>query len=114
MSCETEQGRLDFPTCYEGGSLESFSFTIAEEAGAALTDAEIIFRAAGAQTASLALGVGTGLTLTATTAGGWVITVDQIDTITLATGTYYYSLRTTDAGSLKKHYVAGTWQIKDV
>ena len=113
MSCETEQGRLDFPTCYEGCSLESFFFTLAEDDGVALTDAEIVFKAAGSQTASLTLGVGTGLTLTTATAGGWVVTVDQIDAISLTTGTYYYTLKTTDAGNLTKPYVAGTWQIKD-
>ena len=113
MSCDTEQAQFDFPNCYEGGSLESFDFTIAEENGAALTDATIVFKAAGAQTASLTLSVGSGLVLTATTAGAWVITVSQISTISLATGTYYYSLKTTDAAGLVKYYVAGTWQIKD-
>ena len=113
MSC-TDQGQLDFPTCYEGGSLESFDITIAEENGVALSSAQIVFKAAASDTASLTLTSGDGLTLTSTDAGDWVITIDQIDTLTLAAGTYFYNLKTTDAASLTKFYVAGTWQIKNV
>ena len=112
MSSPT-QGRLDFPTCYEGGSLESFDIAIAEENGAALSSASIIFKLAGSDTASLTLAGGTGLTLT-TTAGAWVVTIDQINTISLTPGVYAYNLATTDANSLTKHYVGGTWQIIDV
>jgi len=107
------QARLDFPTCYEGGSLESFDIAIAEENGAALSSASIIFKLAGSDTAALTLAGGTGLTLT-TTAGAWVIGVDQIDTISLTPGVYHYTLKTTDANSLSKHYLGGTWQIIDV
>jgi len=114
MSCDTEQGRLDFPTCREGGSLESFDIAIAEENGAALSSATLTFKIAGSDTAALTLTNGSGLTLTATTAGAWVITIDQIDTITLAAGVYAYNLRTVDANSLKKDYLGGTWQIIDV
>lgn len=114
MSCETEQGRFDFPTCWEGGSLESFEISIAEESGNALASAQIIFKAGGADTALLTLANGSGLTLTATTAGAWIITVDQINAITLTAGTYYYNLKTVDAASITKFYLAGTWQIKNV
>lgn len=114
MSCETEQGRFDFPTCWEGGSLESFDISIAEENGVALTSAQIIFKAGGSDTASLTLANGSGLTLTATTAGAWVVTVDQINVIALAVGTYYYNLKTTDSAGVAKFYLAGTWQIKNV
>jgi hypothetical protein len=113
MSCETDQGRYDFPDCHEGGSLESFDITIAEENGAALSAAQIIFKLGATDTASLTLAGGSGLTLAATTAGAWVITVDQINAITLAAGTYYYNLKTTDANSLVKFYLAGTWRIKN-
>jgi hypothetical protein len=114
MSCETEQGRYDFPTCWEGGSLESFDITIAEENGSALSSAQMAFKAGGSDTASLTLENGSGLTLTTTTAGGWVITVDQINAITLTAGIYYYNLKTVDAGGLTKFYLAGTWEIKNV
>jgi hypothetical protein len=110
MSCESEQGAFNFPTCYEGGSLESFDITIAEENGAALSAATIVFKLAGSDTASLTLAGGDGLTLT-TTAGAWVIGVDQINTITLVAGTYFYNLKTTDANGLIKFYLAGTWTI---
>jgi hypothetical protein len=111
MSC-TDQARLDFPTCYEGGSLESFDITIAEENGAALSSATLTVKIAGSDTAALTLTGGSGLTLT-TTAGAWVITIDQINTITLTPGVYAYNLATTDANSLTKHHVGGTWQIID-
>jgi len=114
MSCETEQGQLDFPTCYEGGSLESFDITIAEENGVALSSAEIVFKIADSDTAALTLSSGDGLTLTDTTAGNWVITIDQIDTISLSPGVYAYNLKTVDAGGLRKFYLAGTWLIKNV
>jgi 2,4-dienoyl-CoA reductase-like NADH-dependent reductase (Old Yellow Enzyme family) len=83
MSCESEQGRLDFPIGYEGGSLESFAITIAEENGAALSSAQIVFKAADSDAAALTLSDGSGLTLTSTAAGGWIITIDQINTIIL-------------------------------
>ena len=114
MSCETEQGTYDFPACWEGGSLESFDIAIAEENGAALSAAQIVFKAGGTDAASLTLANSSGLTLTTTTAGAWVITVDQINAITLAPGIYYYHLKTTDAGGLVKFYLAGTWEIKNV
>lgn len=114
MSCETEQGQLDFPTCYEGGSLESFNITIAKENGVALSSAEIVFKIADSDTAALTLTSGDGLTLTDTTAGNWVITIDQINIITLSPGVYAYSLKTIDAGGLRKFYLAGTWTIKNV
>lgn len=110
MSCETEQRQLDFPTCYEGGSLESFSISIAEDGGAALSSATIAFKASGSDTASLTLTGGDGLTLT-TTAGAWVITVDQIDTLSLTPAVYSYNLKTVDANSLTKHYVGGTLTV---
>ena len=112
--CESEQGRLDFPTCYEGGSLESFDITIAEENGSALSSAQIVFKASDSDTAALTLANGSGLTLTATTAGAWVITIDQINTITLAPGVYFYNLKTVDVNSLTKFYLAGNWTIKNV
>jgi hypothetical protein len=114
MSCETEQAQYDFPACWEGGSLESFDITIAEENGSALSSAEIVFKAGGSDTASLTLTSGDGLTLTDTTAGAWTITVDQISAITLTAGIYYYNLKTVDAGGLVKFYLAGTWEIKNV
>lgn len=114
MSCETEQGQLDFPTCYEGGSLESFDITISEENGVALSSAEIVFKIADSDTAALTLSSGDGLTLTSATAGNWIITIDQIDTISLAPGVYAYNLKTVDAGGLRKFYLAGTWTIKNV
>jgi hypothetical protein len=114
MSCETEQGRFDFPTCWEGGSLESFDISIAEENGVALASAQIIFKAGGSDTASLTLANGSGLTLASTAAGAWTITVDQINAIALAAGNYYYNLKTVDAVGLAKFYLAGTWEIKNV
>jgi hypothetical protein len=93
--------------------LESFDITIAEENGAALSSAQIIFKLAGSDTTSLTLASGSGLTLESTTAGAWNITIDQINAITLTAGTYYYNLQTVDAGGLKKFYVAGTWTIKN-
>lgn len=114
MSCEApSQGRFDFPDCYEGGSLRSFDIAIAVDNSAALSAASIAFKAAGSDTASLTLTNGDGLTLTSTTAGAWVITVDQIDTIGLAKGTYFYSLRTTDADDVVEDFIAGTWTIKN-
>ena len=94
--------------------MESFEISIAEENGAALSAAQIIFKAGGSDTASLTLANGSGLTLTATTAGAWVVTVDQINVIALAAGTYYYNLKTTDSAGVAKFYLAGTWQIKNV
>jgi len=108
-----DQGRLDFPTCHEGGSLESFDIAIAEENGAALSSATLTFKIAGSDTAALTLAGGTGLTLT-TTAGAWVVTIDQINTISLDPGIYHYTLKTTDVNSLAKHYLGGTWQIIDL
>ena len=113
MNCESNQAHFDFPTCYQGGSLESFDFEIAEENGAALSSATIAFKLAGSDTASLTLTGGDGLTLT-TTAGAWVVGVDQIDAIALTPGVYHYTLKTVDANSLAKHYVGGTWNIIDV
>jgi hypothetical protein len=114
MSCESEQGSLDFPIGYEGGSLESFSITIAEENGAALSSAQIVFKAADSDAAALTLSDGSGLTLTSTAAGGWIITIDQINTISLSPGVYFYNLKTVDENSLAKFYLAGTWIIKNV
>jgi len=113
MSCESDQGRFDFPSIFEGGGLASFDFDIAEESGTTLASASIAFKLAGSDTASLTLAGGTGLTLTATTASAWTITVDQIDASTLAPGVYAYSLKTTDADELVNYYVGGTWTIKD-
>ena len=112
--CESEQGRLDFPTCYEGGSLESFDLTIAEESGSALSSAQIVFKASDSDTAALTLANGSGLTLTSTTAGAWIITIDQINTITLSPGVYFYNLKTVDVSSRTKFYLAGNWTIKNV
>ena len=93
--CESEQGRLDFPTCYEGGSLESFNLTIAEESGSALSSAQIVFKASDSDAAA-------------------VITIDQINTITLSPGVYFYNLKTVDVSSRTKFYLAGNWTIKNV
>jgi hypothetical protein len=114
MSCQSEQGRLDFPVCYEGGSLESCVITNAEANGVARDDAEIQFKIADSDTAALTLTVGGGLTLAATTAGGWIVTIDQINTIALAPGVYAYNLKTVDVGGLTKFYIAGTGTIKNV
>jgi len=114
MSCEATQVRFDFPTCWEGGSLEALAIAIDDASGNALVSAQMVFKAGGSDTASLTLTSGSGLTLTTTTAGAWAITVDQIDTITLSAGIYYYSLKTVDAAGLTEFYVAGTWQIRNV
>jgi hypothetical protein len=114
MSCETEQAQYDFPACWEGGSLEAFSIAIDDNSGNALVSAEMVFKAGGSDTALLTLSSGDGLTVASTTAGAWVVTVDQINAITLAPGIYYYHLKTVDAASLTEFYVAGTWQIKNV
>ena len=93
--------------------MESFDIAIAEENGAALSSATITFKIADSDTAALTLTGGSGLTLT-TTAGAWVIGVDQIDTISLAPGVYAYNLKTVDANSLAKFYLGGTWTIINV
>lgn len=113
MSCETEQGRFDFPTCWEGGSLLSFDISIAIENSGTLAAAEIVFKAAGSDTASLTINDTSGLTLTDTTAGAYVVTVEQIDTIALTAGTYYYTMKLTESGGAKHHPLAGTWPIKN-
>ena len=92
----------------------SRDFTIAEESGTTLASASMVFKLAGTDTAALTLTGGSGLTLTATAAGAWVITLDQIDAATLAPGVYFYSLKTTDADGLANHYLAGTLTVKDV
>ena len=114
MSCESDQGRFDFPAISEGGGILSRDFTIAEESGTTLASASMVFKLAGSDTAALTLTGGDGLTLTATTAGAWVITLDQIDAATLAPGVYFYTLKTTDADGLVNHYLAGTLTVKDV
>ena len=92
----------------------SRDFTIAEESGTTLASASMVFKLAGSDSASLTLSGGSGLTLTATTAGAWVITLDQIDACTLSPGVYFYTLKTTDADGLVNHYLAGTLKITDV
>jgi len=110
MSCESDQGFLQFPTCYKGGTLESFDIAIAEENGVALSSASIIFKDSDG-VAVLTLTSGDGLTLDDTTAGAWNITIDAISPITLDAGTYYYSLKTTDVSGTIKFYLAGNWKI---
>lgn len=114
MSCDQSQGRLDFPTCREGGGLLPFNIAIAEEVGVALTSATIEFKLADTDTVALTLTSGSGLTLTATTAGAWIVTVDQINGVTLAPGVYSYNLKTIDASGLPQFYVGGTWTILNV
>lgn len=92
----------------------SRDFTIAEESGTTLASAEMVFKLAGSDSVALTLSGGSGLTLTATTAGAWVITLDQIDSVTLSPGVYFYTLKTTDADGLVNHYLAGTLKITDV
>ncbi len=91
--------------------MESFDITIAEENGVALASAAIIFKDGDGEVA-LTLSSGSTLTITDDTAGNWVITVEQIDTITLAAGFYSFVVKTVDAASLTKFYVAGNWEIK--
>ncbi len=114
MSCDTDQGTFDFPATYEGGSLKSFDISIAEESGTTLASAIMVFKLADSDTAALTLTSGDGLTLTATTAGAWTITVDEITPVTLAPGVYFYNLKTTDSDGVIEYYLAGTWEIKDV
>ena len=111
MSCESDQGRFDFPSIFEGGGILSRDFEIAEASGTTLADAEIEFRVAGSETVALTLSVGDGLTLTSTTAGAWVITVEQIAPVTLSPGVYSYNLKTTDADDMPQFYIGGTLTI---
>lgn len=114
MTCENDQGWWDFPCIKEGGGLLSRDFTIAEESGTTLASASMVFKLSGTDTAALTLSGGSGLTLTSTTAGAWVITLDQIDSVSLAAGVYFYTLKTTDADGLVNFYLSGTLQITDV
>jgi len=113
-TCNTEQGWFDFPTIREGGGILSRDFTIAEESGAALDSAVMDFKLSGTDSVALSLSGGSGLTISSTSAGNWVISLDQIDSVSLAPGVYFYTLKTTDADGLVNHYLAGTLQIKDV
>ena len=116
MSATTErnQGWFDFPTISERGGILSREFTIAEESGTTLSTAVMEFKLSGTDSVALSLSGGSGLTLSSTSAGNWVISLDQINSVSLSPGVYYYTLKTTDADGLVNHYLAGTITIKDV
>jgi len=109
MSC-TYQGNYDFPALYEGDTFVSRDLTIAEESGTTLASARLVFEKGGAATKTLT--TSSGLTLTSSTAGAWVITIDEW-TVDLATGVHIYDLETTDADGVVRHYLGGTFRVLD-
>lgn len=107
MSC-TYQGNYDFPSLYEGDTFISRDLTIAEESGTTLASARLVFEKGG--TATKTLTSSSGLTLTSTAAGNWIITIDEWD-VDIAAGTHVYDLETTDADGVVRHYMGGTFRV---
>jgi hypothetical protein len=107
MSC-TYQQHYDFPALYEGDTFESRNITIQEENGSALSSARLVFEKGGAATKTLTSV--SGLTLTSTAAGNWVITINAW-TVDIAIGTHFWDLETTDAAGVVKHYLGGIFPV---
>jgi hypothetical protein len=108
MSCCTYQGRYDFPALYEGDTFISREIRISENTGTSLASARLVFSKDGAPTKTLT--VGSGLTLTATVAGGWVITIDDW-VVNIAIGIHIFDLETTDAEGIVRHYLGGSFKV---
>ena len=113
MSCDTEQGRFDFPASFEGGGIESREFTISIENSPVLSSAEIEFKLAGSDTVALSLNSGDELTLTSTASENWVITLEQVNAHGLAAGVYAYNFKTVDATGFPRTPLAGTLTIRN-
>lgn len=105
-------GRFCFPSVFSGDSLIGFEIEIEEEnAQADLDDVAITFSTPGTQDALLVLGDGTGLTILQATPP-WIISVDDIETVTLDPGTYIGRVRTTDGDGISETYLEATWVIR--
>lgn len=107
MSC-TYQAHYEFPAIYEGDTFESRNITIQEENGSALASARLVFEKGGSATKTLTSA--SGLTLTSTAAGNWIITIDAW-AVSIAVGTHFWDLETTDADGVVKHYMGGTMNV---
>jgi hypothetical protein len=107
MSC-TYQAHYDFPTLYEGDTFEARDITIQEDNGSALSSARLVFERNG--TATKTLTSASGLTLTSTAAGNWIITINAW-AVDIAVGTHFWDLETTDANGVVKHYLGGVFRV---
>ena len=105
-----DTARYNFKTIRRGATFTSRSLTIQEASGTTLVSAELIFTAGGATASALTKSSGSGLTLTSTEAGNWIVTIEQFD-VALAEDVYSYELWTVDSANRRWCYLAGNMKV---
>lgn len=101
--------RFDWPPVTKGDTYPAANITI-DGADSTLSRVRIKFKACNSTTTALTLDSSTsGVTIN--DAASWDFTIDQIDEVTLAAGTYRYDLETISADGTIMTELAGTWEI---